>query len=283
MEKQCKLPKCARIYGDFMTEVLSVKYEETGSIVYVLPNKKYKLGDYVVVKNKKGCRLAQVVTSNEVIDEVKLPAEMDSVTRLANEKDKQAFQENIDLAKHSFSTVNELILANDLKMKVIDIIFPLERSYVLITFSAEERVDFRQLLRDLAGHFKTRIELRQINSREEAKVYGGVGPCGRVLCCSSFLGEFPPVSIKMVKNQGMSLSTGKTAGICGRLMCCLSFEDDFYKTSKEKFPDVGTEIETADGLGIIAGIDVFSDTVKVRLPEKHMLLTYALEEVKVRG
>ncbi len=283
MEKQCKLPKCARIYGDFMTEVLSVKYEETGSIVYVLPNKKYKLGDYVVVKNKKGCRLAQVVTSNEVIDEVKLPAEMDSVTRLANEKDKQAFQENIDLAKHSFSTVNELILANDLKMKVIDIIFPLERSYVLITFSAEERVDFRQLLRDLAGHFKTRIELRQINSREEAKVYGGVGPCGRALCCSSFLGEFPPVSIKMVKNQGMSLSTGKTAGICGRLMCCLSFEDDFYKTSKEKFPDVGTEIETADGLGVIAGIGVFSDTVKVRLPEKHTLLTYALEEVKVRG
>ncbi len=283
MEKQCKLPKCARIYGDFMTEVLSVKYEETGSIVYVLPNKKYKLGDYVVVKNKKGCRLAQVVTSNEVIDEVKLPAEMDSVTRLANEKDKQAFQENIDLAKHSFSTVNELILANDLKMKVIDIIFPLERSYVLITFSAEERVDFRRLLRDLAGHFKTRIELRQINSREEAKVYGGVGPCGRALCCSSFLGEFPPVSIKMVKNQGMSLSTGKTAGICGRLMCCLSFEDDFYKTSKEKFPDVGTEIETADGLGVIAGIGVFSDTVKVRLPEKHTLLTYALEEVKVRG
>ena len=283
MEKQCKLPKCARIYGDFMTEVLSVKYEETGSIVYVLPNKKYKLGDYVVVKNKKGCRLAQVVTSNEVIDEVKLPAEMDSVTRLANEKDKQAHQENIDLAKHSFSTVNELILANNLKMKVIDIIFPLERSYVLITFSAEERVDFRQLLRDLAGHFKTRIELRQINSREEAKVYGGVGPCGRALCCSSFLGEFPPVSIKMVKNQGMSLSTGKTTGICGRLMCCLSFEDDFYKTSKEKFPDVGTEIETADGLGVIAGIGVFSDTVKVRLPEKHTLLTYALEEVKVRG
>lgn len=266
-----------------MTEVLSVKYEETGSIVYVLPNKKYKLGDYVVVKNKKGCRLAQVVTSNEVIDEVKLPAEMDSVTRLANEKDKQAFQENIDLAKHSFSIVNELILANDLKMKVIDIIFPLERSYVLITFSAEERVDFRQLLRDLAGHFKIRIELRQINSREEAKVYGGVGPCGRSLCCSSFLGEFPPVSIKMVKNQGMSLSTGKTAGICGRLMCCLSFEDDFYKTSKEKFPDVGTEIETADGLGVIVGIDVFSDTIKVRLPEKHTLLTYALEEVKVRG
>ena len=168
-------------------------------------------------------------------------------------------------------------------MKVIDIVFPLERSYVLITFCAEDRVDFRQLLRELAAHFKTRIELRQINSREEAQVYGGVGPCGRVLCCASFLGEFPPVSIKMVKNQGMSLSTGKTAGICGRLMCCLSFEDEFYKTSKEKFPDLGTEIETVDGLGVVAGIDVFSDAVKVRLPERHTLLTYALEEVKVRG
>lgn len=283
MEKQREFPKCARIYGDFMTEVLSVKYEETGSVVYVVPTRKYNIGNRVVIKNKKGCRLAQVVTSNETQDDTKLPAEMDQVLRLANEKDLQAYQENAELAKQSFSTVNDLILANDLKMKVIDIIFPLERSYVLITFSAEERVDFRQLLRDLASHFKTRIELRQINSREEAKVYGGVGPCGRALCCSSFLGEFPPVSIKMVKNQGMSLSTGKTAGICGRLMCCLSFEDDFYKTSKEKFPDVGTEIETVDGLGVVAGIDVFSDTIKVRLPERHTLLTYALEEVKVRG
>ena len=229
------------------------------------------------------CIRDRVVTANEDMDEVKLPAEMDSVLRQANDKDFQAYQENLTLAMNSFDKVNELIEANQLKMKVIDIVFPLERSYVLITFCAEDRVDFRQLLRELAAHFKTRIELRQINSREEAQVYGGVGPCGRVLCCASFLGEFPPVSIKMVKNQGMSLSTGKTAGICGRLMCCLSFEDEFYKTSKEKFPDLGTEIETVDGLGVVAGIDVFSDAVKVRLPERHTLLTYALEEVKVRG
>ena len=266
-----------------MTEVLSVKYEETGKVVYVLPNQNYQVGDYLVIINKKGCRLAQAVTANEEMDDVKLPAEMDKVLRPANEKDFQAYQENLELAMNSFDKVNELTKANQLKMKVIDIVFPLERSYVLITFCAEDRVDFRQLLRDLAAHFKTRIELRQINSREEAKVYGGVGPCGRALCCASFLGEFPPVSIKMVKNQGMSLSTGKTAGICGRLMCCLSFEDEFYKTSKEKFPDLGAEIETVDGLGVVVGIDVFSDTVKVRLPERHTLLTYALEEVKVRG
>ena len=195
-----------------MTEVLSVKYEETGKVVYVLPNQNYQVGDYLVIKNKKGCRLAQAVTANEEMDDVKLPAEMDKVLRPANEKDFQAYQENLELAMNSFDKVNELTKANQLKMKVIDIVFPLERSYVLITFCAEDRVDFRQLLRDLAAHFKTRIELRQINSREEAKVYGG----GRALCCASFLGEFPPVSIKMVKNQGMSLSTGKTAGICGR-------------------------------------------------------------------
>ena len=182
-----------------MTEVLSVKYEETGKVVYVLPNQNYQVGDYLVIKNKKGCRLAQAVTANEEMDDVKLPAEMDKVLRPANEKDFQAYQENLELAMNSFDKVNELTEANQLKMKVIDIVFPLERSYVLITFCAEDRVDFRQLLRDLAAHFKTRIELRQINSREEAKVYGGMGPCGRALCCASFLGEFPPVSIKMVK------------------------------------------------------------------------------------
>ena len=148
-----------------MTEVLSVKYEETGKVVYVLPNQNYQVGDYLVIKNKKGCRLAQAVTANEEMDDVKLPAEMDKVLRPANEKDFQAYQENLELAMNSFDKVNELTEANQLKMKVIDIVFPLERSYVLITFCAEDRVDFRQLLRDLAAHFKTRIELRQINSR----------------------------------------------------------------------------------------------------------------------
>lgn len=266
-----------------MIEVLGVKYQETGKVCYVLPNRTYQENGYVVVKNKKGNRLAQVVTGNELMDEMKLPAKMDTVVRFANEKDKKAYQENRVLAKKSFSKVNQLIASNHLKMKVIDIIFPLDRSYVLITFSAEKRVDFRQLLRDLASHFKTRIELRQINSREEAKVYGGIGPCGRALCCSSFLGEFPPVSIKMIKNQGMSLSTGKTTGICGRLLCCLSFEDEFYEKSKEKFPDIGTEIETTNGFGIVVGIDVLSDTITVRLSETHSLLVYGLEEVKVRG
>lgn len=266
-----------------MTEVLRIKYKETGGIAYVLPNRCYKLGEQVVVKNKKGNRLAEVVCENQDIDDIKLPAEMDVISRAADAKDIKHYQDNKAFAKDSFEAVNHLVALNQLQMKVIDIVFPLERDYVLITFSAEERVDFRKLLRDLSSHFKTRIELRQINNREETKVYGGLGPCGRTLCCSTFLGEFPPVSIKMVKNQGMSLSTGKTTGRCGRLMCCLSFEDDFYREAKEKFPDVGSDIETAEGVGSVVSIDVFSDTIKVKFPEKHALLTYTLDEVKRYG
>ncbi len=266
-----------------MTEVVGIKYEKTSQLVHVLPDKKYCKDDFVIVKNKKDSRLAQVVTENIIIPDRKLPAEMDKISGLAKRRDIQAHQENLDLAEQSFSTVVNLIESNGLNMKLIDIVFPLDRNYVLITFFSEERVDFRLLLRDLASYFKTRIELRQINSREEAKIHGGLGPCGRALCCSSFLGEFPPVSIKMLKNQGMSLNTGKTTGICGRLLCCLSYEDDFYKEAKRKFPDVGAKIETVDGFGVVTGIDVFSNTLKVRLPEKHTLLTYALEEVRVDG
>lgn len=267
-----------------MTEVLSVKYEGTGSIAYVCPKQKnYQTGDAVVVKNKQGYHLAQVVKGKEDKLEEQLPAELDVIVGLANAKDQQAYQENQHLAQKSLAKVNELIVANDLKMKVLDIIFPLERSYVLITFTAEGRVDFRQLLRDLAAYFKTRIELRQLNQREEAKVYGGLGPCGRPLCCSSFLGDFPPVSIKMMKNQSLSLNTGKATGLCGRLMCCLSYEDDFYQASKEKFPDVGMMVETMDGIGTVEMIDVFAETLKIRLSEKELLLTYPLEEVKIRG
>ena len=265
-----------------MTEVLGIKYEE-GNTTFVLPNKKYKKDDFVIVDDKVGSRLAQVVFENDKISEKKLPAEMSKVVRLAKKVDLDAYHENLLLAEESFPRVEEFIRDNCLKMKLVGLVFSLDRSHVLITFSAEERVDFRQLLKDLATHFRARIELRQINNREEAKIYGGLGPCGRALCCSNFLGEFPPVSIKMVKNQGMSLKSGKTAGVCGRLMCCLSFEDDFYRSSKEKFPDLGTEIETNDGIGIVAGIDVFSDTLKVRFRGNNTLLTYSLEEVKIDG
>ena len=178
-----------------MTEVIGIKFEETGAVEYVVPDKNYAKDDFVVVLEKKDKRLAQVVMENTDFPEVSLPADLNRVEGLAGEKDFARYDENLLKAEMSMGVVADLIAQNQLEMKVVDIVFPLNCSYVLISFVAEKRVDFRQLLKDLASYFKTRIELRQISSREESKIYGGLGPCGRALCCSSFLGEFPPVSI----------------------------------------------------------------------------------------
>ena len=258
-----------------MTEVIGIKFEENGAVEYVVPDKNYTKGDFVVVLEKKDKRLAQVVMENTVFPEVSLPVDLNRVEGLASERDFARYDENLLVA--------DLIAQNQLDMKVVDIVFPLNSSYVLISFVAEKRVDFRQLLEDLAAYFKTRIELRQISSREESKIYGGLGPCGRALCCSSFLGEFPPVSIKMAKNQSLSLNSGKMNGVCGRLMCCLSYEDDFYRDSKASYPDLGEEIETKEGRGQVIAIDVIAGTVKVMFEKGGAPLTYGVEEVQLNG
>lgn len=266
-----------------MTEVIGVKYEENDLISYVLPDQTYEKKDLVVVRLRKGNRLAQVVQANIDLKEADLPAKMDRVLGLARQEDLDRHQANRRYAHDNIAAVNQMITKCQLDMKLVNIAFPLDRSHVFISFTAEHRVDFRQLLKDLAAHFRARIELRQINTREEAKIFGGLGPCGRPLCCSSFLGDFPPVSIKMVKNQGLSLNTGKTTGLCGRLLCCLSFEDDFYREAKQKFPDFGSPVETAEGRGTVAGMDVFAETVKVRFEDRASLLTYSLEEISLHG
>ncbi|EFQ56311.1 PSP1 domain-containing protein [Streptococcus downei] len=266
-----------------MTEVIGVKYEENDLVSYVLPNQAYEKDDIVVVRLRKGNRLAQVVQVNQDLDEQVLPAQIDKVLGLARQQDLERHQANQIFAQDNMSVVKDMIANRQLDMKLVNIAFPLDRSHVFISFTAEHRVDFRQLLKDLAAYFRARIELRQINTRDEAKIFGGLGPCGRPLCCSSFLGDFPPVSIKMVKNQGLSLNTGKTTGLCGRLLCCLSFEDDFYKEAKRKFPDYGSPVETAEGKGTVAGMDVFAQTVKVRFADRTSLLTYSLEEIRLYG
>ena len=266
-----------------MTEVIGIKFEETGAVEYVVPDKNYAKDDFVVVLEKKDTRLAQVVMENTDFPEVSLPADLNRVEGLAGEKDFARYDENLLKAEKSMGVVAELIAQNQLDMKVVDIVFPLNNSYVLISFVAEKRVDFRQLLKDLASYFKTRIELRQISSREESKIYGGLGPFGRVLCYSSFLGEFPPVSIKMAKNQSLSLNSGKMNGVCGRLMCCLSYEDDFYRDSKASYPDLGDEIETKDGTGQVVAIDVIAGTIKVVFEKGRAPLTYGVEEVQLNG
>ncbi|MBM7636186.1 PSP1 domain-containing protein [Streptococcus saliviloxodontae] len=266
-----------------MTEVIGVRYADDNELVYVRADQIYRKDDLLVINQKKGNRLAKVFLENHEVAESKLPTELATVFSIADSRDIQAFEANRQLAQDSLPKVKDLIRLNDLEMKLVAITFPLDRQRVLITFTSEKRVDFRQLLKDLAKLFRTRIELRQINQREEAKVYGGLGPCGRPLCCSTFLGDFPPVSIKMLKNQRLSLNSGKYNGLCGRLMCCLSFEDDFYKEAKTKFPDYGSSVTTKDGVGHVTGFDVFADTVRVSLDDSHRQLTYALEEIESYG
>ncbi|MGT2935134.1 regulatory iron-sulfur-containing complex subunit RicT [Streptococcus castoreus] len=264
-----------------MISVIGIHYGETEFVKYARTEHDFPKGALVVAKGSKGSHLVKVCQTRKNFSEDKLPKDLPIVLRHATEMDKRAYEQNIKFASAAKDQVLTLIAQNGLEMKLIDIVFPLERHYVLITFSAEDRVDFRQLLKDLAAYFKMRIELHQINSREEAKVYGGLGPCGRPLCCSSFLGEFPPVSIKMLKNQGLSLNFGKSIGYCGRLLCCLHYEDSFYQESKKKFPDYGTIVETANGSATVVAIDIFTGTIKVRFSNQVALTTYALEEVKV--
>lgn len=263
-----------------MTKVIGVKYGQANLAKFVKTDKEFPETSLLVIKDGKGSYLAKVSHTMREMAEEKLPQEIPEVVREATEMDTKAHENNVNYAQSSRKLVKELIEANKLQMKIVDIIFPLERSFVLITFTAEDRVDFRQLLKDLAALFKTRIELRQINSRDEAKIFGAIGSCGRPLCCSSFLGEFPAVSIKMMKNQGLSLNSGKSQGYCGRLLCCLQYEDDFYRERKEKFPDYGTIVETKDGLGRVVSIDLFKEILKIKLEENDTVLPYPLEEVK---
>ncbi|AJG26384.1 signal peptidase II [Streptococcus iniae] len=264
-----------------MIRIIGFKYNESDLIKYAQTTEDFRLSDWVVVKDAKGSRMAKVYFLAKDLNGKQVSVDSSYHLRKPNDRDLKAFTNNADYAQESRERVKELFVLNQLEMKLIDIVFSLERSYVLITFSAEERVDFRQLLKDLASLFKTRIELRQINSREEAKLYGGLGPCGRPLCCSSFLGEFPTVSIKMLKNQGLSLNNGKTTGNCGRLLCCLQYEDAFYQECKQKFPDYGAKVETKEGTATVVGIDLFAETLQLKFEDKQTLMTYALEEVTV--
>ncbi|MBA2795453.1 regulatory iron-sulfur-containing complex subunit RicT [Streptococcus porcinus] len=264
-----------------MTSTIGVKFVDSPVTRYVISEQDFPLGTWLVIQSSKGDQLGQVTRGLKEFKETQLPKEMPHALRQANQMDIKAFVTNKDLAEKSKDQVRALIAQNHLNMKLIDIFFPLERNYVMITFSAEERVDFRQLLKDLAALFKTRIELKQLNSREEAKVFGGIGPCGRPLCCSSFLGEFPTVSIKMLKNQSLSLNSGKNLGYCGRLLCCLQYEDDFYSESKKKFPDFGSIVMTDNGPARVLSINIFSESLKVILEDKQTVLTYPLEEVTI--
>ncbi len=249
-----------------MTKVVGIRFRPVGKIYYFNPeDTQLNPGDGVIVETTRGVEYGTVVLTDKEIDEQEFNMPIKSILRKATEQDLQQAEENKARAKEAFSICLEKIAANNLEMNLVDVEYTFDKSKVLFYFTADGRVDFRQLVKDLAAVFRTRIELRQIGVRDEAKLLGGFGICGRPLCCSQFLGDFEPVSIKMAKEQSLSLNPTKISGTCGRLMCCLKYEQDAYEALLEKAPNVGALVETPMGRGTVIASHLLKGIVSVKM------------------
>ncbi|MBT2571547.1 stage 0 sporulation family protein [Planococcus sp. ISL-110] len=267
-----------------MYNVIGVRFKKAGKIYYFDPG---ELGierdDYVIVETARGVEYGKVVVPTKTVGENDVVLPLKQVVRVTTERDRQQMEENRLEASRAFELGTDKIGEHRLDMKLVDVEYTFDRNKVIFYFTAEGRVDFRNLVKDLAAIFRTRIELRQIGVRDEAKMLGGIGPCGRMLCCSTFLGDFEPVSIKMAKDQNLSLNPSKISGLCGRLMCCLKYENDEYETAKKEMPDVGTRVVTPDGDGRVVGMNILERVLKVRLSEQEQTLEYTLDEIMGQG
>lgn len=267
-----------------MVKVVGVRFKKAGKVYYFDPDQfDIEAGMNVIVETIRGIEFGEaVIPVREVADE-EIVTPLKKVMRIATEEDKKHAQENSAKEKEAFTTCLKKIGDHKLDMKLIDVEYTFDNNKILFYFTADGRVDFRELVKDLAAIFKTRIELRQIGVRDESKMMGGIGVCGRVLCCSAHLGEFQPVSIKMAKEQGLSLNPTKISGTCGRLMCCLKYEQDAYEQIIKKAPKVGAIVETPDGQGVVVETFLIKETVKVRLDKGNEadLLSYKMNDVKI--
>src|SRR5690625_4315594 len=263
-----------------MIEVIGVRFKEAGKIYYFDPNQfDITIDDHVIVETVRGVEFGKVVIVNKLvdIDDVVLP--LKKVMRIASYEDTMNVVENDRLAMEALDICTEKITYHQLEMNLVDVEYTFDRNKVIFYFTAEGRIDFRDLVKDLAAQFKTRIELRQIGVRDEAKLLGGIGPCGRMLCCSTFLGDFDPVSIKMAKDQSLSLNPSKISGLCGRLMCCLRYENEVYEKAKQLLPDIGEEIETIDGKGIVVNLNFLEKKIDIQLKDSETTIQYTLDEL----
>ncbi len=224
----------------------------------------YSPQDMVIIRSEKGMNYGRIVKKIKENPNIETEAK---VLRIATEQDLADIAEIEQRSEQAKATIREAVADQKLDMKIVEAAYNLDKTQLFISFTAENRVDFRALLKELASIFRTRIELRQIGARDAAKVYGGVGPCGRPLCCSEFIYEFPNVSIKMAKNQALSLKQSKLNGLCGRLMCCLTYEDDFYREAQKNFPDFGEWISTSEGRGRVIGLNILGNKVKLRFDD----------------
>ncbi|HEX2926490.1 MAG TPA: stage 0 sporulation family protein [Ruminiclostridium sp.] len=249
-----------------MVKVVGVRFKKAGKIYYFDPDDLIiDLNQNVIVETARGVEFGLVVVPNREVDESEIVAPLKKVIRIATEEDIAHAQENDRKEKDAFNICLQKISDHKLDMKLIDVEYTFDNNKVLFYFTADGRVDFRELVKDLASVFKTRIELRQIGVRDESKMMGGIGICGRVLCCNSFLGEFQPVSIKMAKEQSLSLNPTKISGTCGRLMCCLKYEQEAYEDLLSRVPKVGAIVETPEGQGTIVEVVLLKEILKVKL------------------
>lgn len=248
-----------------MVKVIGVRFRTAGKVYFFNPGQlEIKQGDHVIVETARGIEYGTVVGAPREVEEDKVVQPLKSVLRIANQKDDEQEAANKQKEKDAFKICLEKIKKHDLQMKLIDAEYTFDNNKVLFYFTADGRIDFRELVKDLAAVFKTRIELRQIGVRDETKILGGIGICGRPLCCHTHLSEFAPVSIKMAKEQNLSLNPTKISGVCGRLMCCLKNEEETYEELNRKLPNVGDFVTTDDGLkGEVQSVNVLRQLVKV--------------------
>ncbi|PEA52549.1 stage 0 sporulation protein [Bacillus pseudomycoides] len=267
-----------------MYDVVGVRFKKAGKVYYFDPNQfDISENEFAIVETVRGIEYGKVVITKKQVDENDVVLPLKKVIRIANENDRTIVEENKRAAKEAYQVCQEKVIEHDLDMKLVDVEYTFDRNKVIFYFTADGRIDFRELVKDLAAVFRTRIELRQIGVRDEAKMLGGIGPCGRMLCCSTFLGDFEPVSIKMAKDQNLSLNPAKISGLCGRLMCCLKYENDEYEAAKEQLPDLDEKIQTPHGLGRVIGLNILERLIQVELIDKERVVEYTLDELMNKG
>lgn len=249
-----------------MAEIVGIRFKEIGKVYYFDPDgSAFRKGDHAIVETVRGIECGEVAIENKEVNEDEIVKPLKKILRPASEADVKVYNENKKKEVEAEAICKKRIEAHGLEMNLVDVEYTFDRGKIIFYFTADGRVDFRELVKDLAGIFRTRIELRQIGVRDEAKMIGGLGICGRPFCCSSFLGGFQPVSIKMAKEQGLSLNPGKISGACGRLMCCLKYEQDAYEHLLKITPKPGAIVKTADGRGTVTEISLLTGKIKVLL------------------
>lgn len=265
--------------------IVGVRFKKAGKIYYFDPDEITLIsGDGVIVETVRGVEYGTAVVGPRQIDEQSFPAQLKKVLRKATEADLATLTDNEQKEKEALEICQKKIEGHKLDMKLVDVEYTFDCSKLIFYFTADGRVDFRELVKDLAHHFRTRIELRQIGVRDETKMMGGIGKCGLHLCCYQFLGEFTPVSIKMAKEQNISLNPSKISGLCGRLMCCLNYEQDYYEDMRRLMPPLGAEVQTKDGRGIVLDNNALKGLVKVKvtLPDNSMdIRLFPMDDVKL--